>query len=78
MKPFVFAMTISLAAWPNTLRRAATSADALPPRAGVNVSCDMNTVSGAMWKRLIPNRRSADATRLSIVIATCGTSRRVA
>ena len=48
VKPLVLAMTISLAAWPNTLRSAATSADALPPRAGVKVSCDMKTVSGAM------------------------------
>ena len=78
VKPFVLAMTISLAAWPNTLRSAATSADALPPRAGVKVSCDMNTVSGAMWYRLMPKRRSADAMRLSIVWVTWATSRRVA
>ena len=48
VKPLVLATTMSLAASPKVLRNAITSAAALPPRAGVKVSCDMKTVWLAM------------------------------
>ena len=77
VNPFVLATTISLAAGPKAFRSAATSAAALPPRAGVNVSCDMKTVDGAIACRLIPNRRSAEVIRLSTTPEMWSTSRRV-
>ena len=49
VNPFVFATTISLAEAPNVFLSAKTSAEALPPRAGVNVSCDLN-YRAKLWK----------------------------
>ncbi len=77
VKPLVFATMISFAASPNVSRKAITSAAALPPLAGVNVSCDINTVCGAIAYRFKPKRRSAEVTRLFITRLMCSTSRRV-
>ena len=76
VKPLVLVMTMLSATGPNTCRRAVISAAALPPRAGVYVSWDMNMVSAAMSVRRTP-RFSALATSCSMVAATCATSSRV-
>ena len=54
VKPLVLQITIWLTASPKTCRSAATSAEALPPRAGVKVSCETNTVCWAIRRRVIP------------------------
>ncbi len=77
VKPLVLAMMMLLADSPKAWRRAVTSAEALPPRAGVKVSCDMKTVCGAMAWRLRPKRRSPAATRFSMTMAMWFTSSRV-
>ena len=61
----MFATTIWSAPSPNTRRRAWISAAALPPRAGVNVSWETKTVSGAIAARVTP-RASACRTTSSM------------
>ena len=78
VNPFVFATMTRSAPAPNTFRSAAISAAALPPRAGVYVSCETNTVLGAIAVRFTPKRLSAERTRFSTTSATCATSSRVA
>ena len=54
VNPLVFAMTIDDATSPKVLRSACTSADALPPRAGVYVSWEINTIFEAIALRSSP------------------------
>ena len=65
VKPFVFAITTRSAPSPKTCRRAWISAAALPPRAGVYVSWETNSSSGATSSRRTP-RASACATTCSM------------
>ena len=76
VNPFVLATTTWSAASPNTWRNALTSAAALPPRAGVYVSWEMNTIAGAISSREAP-RASAWATTDSMTLPMWSTSSRV-
>ena len=76
VKPFTLVMTMSSALSENVLRRAMTSAAALPPRAGVYVSCDMKIMLGARSRRSRPWRDSQEPTSFSITPEMCSTSKR--
>ena len=77
VKPFVFVMMISSVDEPKAPRSDSTSAEAEPPRGGVNGSCDIKVVRGAIEWRSIPQSFSIFVTNSSKVAATCPTSRRV-
>ncbi len=73
VKPLVLVMTTRSASAPKTRRSALISAAALPPRAGVYVSCETNIVEGAIACRDTP-RPSASRTRDSMTPPMCSTS----
>ena len=75
--PLVLATTMASAWAPKTWRSARTSADALPPRAGVYVSWDTKTVSEARAWRSTPHFASASATSRSMTSAMWSTSSRL-
>ena len=77
VKPLVFAITSLSVLWVNVSRKARTSDCAEPPRAGVYVSWEKNTVSAAMSCRSIFQRCSISVMKLSTVSATWSTSNRV-
>ncbi len=75
--PLVLVTVMRCHSAPNTLRSACTSHCALPPRAGVNVSCDMKCKAPASAERRSPCRASIRATNFSSSSETCATSIRV-
>ena len=77
VKPLVLLTITLLTSLPKVDFKAYASALAEPPRAGVYVSCEMNTSCLAMSERFKPKSFSARDTRSFITCATWATSRRV-
>ena len=77
MNPLVLATTRLSVLSPNVSRKARTSDCAEPPRAGVYVSCEKNTVFGAISCRSISHSFSIELMKELTVSATCSTLRRV-
>ena len=74
VNPLVLAMTIESVLAPKVSLNALTSACAEPPLAGVYVSCEKKTVSGAIWCLSMPHIASISQMNSFTVSATWSTS----